>query len=119
VSDDRCELLCLNLPHADALRRQRLAVEDAERLAAVTKALADPTRLVIAAALRDGGELCVCDLAWIVERAENLVSHHVRVLRAAGLARSRREAKMVLYELTPRGQTLLEVLFAAEEALSR
>jgi DNA-binding transcriptional ArsR family regulator len=35
--------------------------------------------------LRDGGELCVCDLAWITERAENLVGHHLRVLREAGL----------------------------------
>jgi DNA-binding transcriptional ArsR family regulator len=40
-------------------------------------------------------ELCVCDLAWVAERADNLVGHHLRVLRAAGLASSRREGGMV------------------------
>lgn len=55
----------------------------------------------------------MCDLSWVVERAENLVSHHVRALRAAGLVRSRREGKMVIYALTDRGQALLEVILAA------
>ena len=64
----------------------------------------------VALALRDGGELCVCDLSWIVERAENLVSHHVRALRAVGLAAHRRDGKMVLYSLTERGRALLEVV---------
>jgi phosphohistidine phosphatase SixA len=47
------------------------------------RALADPTRLSLAASLRDGGELCVCDLAWISGRPQNLVSHHLRALYAA------------------------------------
>lgn len=67
------------------------------------KALGDPTRLMIAVALRDGDELCVCDLAWIAGRAENLVGHHLRALRAAGLARSRRDGKVVFYTLTSVG----------------
>lgn len=74
------------------------------------RALGDPTRLMLAVALRDGGELCVCDLAWIAERAENLVSHHLRALRAAGLADYRRDGKMALYSLTVRGRTLLDVV---------
>lgn len=77
------------------------------------KALADPTRLAIALALRDGGELCVCDLAWVCERSDKLVSHHARLLRAAGLAESRREAKMVLYSITDRGRRLLHAITAA------
>ena len=54
--------------------------------------------------------MCVCDLAWIVERAENLVSHHLRALRAAGLADYRRDGKMALYSLTEHGRGLLDVL---------
>jgi DNA-binding transcriptional ArsR family regulator len=110
MTDDRCDLLCLDLPRAERLRHTGLDLPRAERAAATAKALGDPTRLTIAAALRDGGELCVCDLSWVVQRAENLVSHHVRVLRTAGLVHSRRDGKMVMYTLTADGTTLLEVL---------
>jgi ArsR family transcriptional regulator, lead/cadmium/zinc/bismuth-responsive transcriptional repressor len=107
MADDRCDLLCLDLQRAEALRRSRLSVEQADRLADAARALADPTRLMLAAALREGGELCVCDLSWIAERPENLVSHHLRALRSAGLAGSRRDGKMVMYSLTDRGRSLL------------
>jgi ArsR family transcriptional regulator, lead/cadmium/zinc/bismuth-responsive transcriptional repressor len=114
VPNDRCDLLCLDLPRAETLRRSRLSVERAERVAGAARALADPTRLTLAAALADGDELCVCDLSWIVERPENLVSHHVRALRSAGLARSRRDGKMVMYSLTEHGRALLEAAQAED-----
>jgi DNA-binding transcriptional ArsR family regulator len=63
---------------------------------------------LIALALRDGDELCVCDLAWITGRAENLVGHHLRTLRDAGLASSRREHKIVFCVLTSAGRRLLD-----------
>jgi len=107
VTEDRCDLLCLDLPRAEAIRK-RLRPVVAERAAALAKALADPTRLLIALALRDGEELCVCDLAWITGRAENLVGHHLRALRDAGLAGSRREHKIVFYALTDTGRQLLD-----------
>jgi len=110
MDDDRCELLCLDLPKAEALRASRPSERETRALVADFRALGDPTRLTVALALRDGSELCVCDLAWIVERAENLVSHHVRALRAVGLADYRRDGKMALYSLTERGKTLLEVV---------
>jgi DNA-binding transcriptional ArsR family regulator len=113
MADDRCDLLCLDLPKAEELRAARLSTSEARGLAEGFRAFADPTRLTIALALRDGGELCVCDLAWIVERAENLVSHHVRALRAAGLAEYRREGKMALYSLTERAHALLDTVAAS------
>jgi len=112
VANDRCDLLCLDLQRAERLRQARLDARVAGRLAAAAKGLADPTRLTLAVALRDGGEQCVCDLSWIVARAENLVSHHVRALRTAGLVRSRREGKMVMYDLTERGRALVDVVLA-------
>ena len=108
MADDRCDLLCLDLEKAESLRRERLDIERADRLSTQAKALGDPTRLTLAAALAEGGELCVCDLAWVIERAENLVSHHLRQLRAAGLVSSQRNGKMVIYSLTDRGQALLD-----------
>jgi DNA-binding transcriptional ArsR family regulator len=110
VADDRCDLLCLDLPKAERLRAARPSEQEARALAAGFRALGDPTRLMLALALREGGELCVCDLAWIAERAENLVSHHLRALRTAGLADYRREGKMALYSLTERGRLLLDTL---------
>ena len=109
---DACDLLCLDLPLAEELRAKRLPVAAATAAATQAKALGDPTRLTIAVALRDARELCVCDLSWIVERAENLVSHHVRVLRTAGLVSSRRDGKMVMYALTEPGRALLDVVLA-------
>lgn len=102
-----CDLLCLDLPRAEEVRARRPGPGVLEEAAARASALGDPTRLAVAVALRDGDELCVCDLAWVTERSDKLVSHHARVLRGAGLVRSRREGKMVIYSLTDAGRALL------------
>ena len=107
MSEDRCELLCLDLRVAERLRKKRLAPEQADLAAGKARALSDPTRLMLAAALLETSELCVCDLAWIAERSQTLVSHHVRALRTHGIVRSRREGKMVMYSLTEEGRKLL------------
>lgn len=114
MADDRCDLLCLDLPRAEAIRSS-LDPATAETAAARAKALGDPTRLLLALALREGEELCVCDLAWIAGRAENLVGHHLRQLRTAGLARSRREGKIVFYSLNETGRALLDAHTAQTE----
>src|SRR5437588_231171 len=80
---DTCDLLCLDLARAETLRHTRPAPEAVTAAADAARALADPTRLTVAVALRDGGELCVGDLAWVCERSDKLVSHHVRQLRSA------------------------------------
>jgi DNA-binding transcriptional ArsR family regulator len=116
VATDRCDLLCLDLAVAERLRKHRFSVEQSERAAARARALADPTRLMLAAALGESDELCVCDLAWIAERSQNLVSHHLRTLRAAGLVRSRRDGKMVMYSLSEQGAGLVEAVVAKEAA---
>jgi DNA-binding transcriptional ArsR family regulator len=116
MPDDRCDLLCLDLPLAEGLRAQRLDARAARRVAARFQALADPTRLTVATALAGAPELCVCDLAWIVERSQNLVSHHLRALRTAGLVDYRREGKMALYSLTGPGRALLEIAGVGEPA---
>jgi ArsR family transcriptional regulator, lead/cadmium/zinc/bismuth-responsive transcriptional repressor len=109
---DRCELLCLDLPKAEQVRDALPSPEALRTWAGGAKALGDPTRLALAVALGTGESACVCDLAWILGRDEKLVSHHARQLKAAGLARSRRDGKMVMYELTARGRALLAVVAA-------
>src|SRR5262245_14336284 len=119
MSGDSCELLCMNLPQAEALRARRLAPQAAAGASALARALADPTRLTIAAALAQaqGQELCGCDLSWICERSEQLVGHHLRALRRSGLVSARREGKMVLHRLTDAGAALLEAVLAPLEAM--
>jgi len=112
MSADRCDLLCLDLGKAEALRRSRLSVDDAAAAAAGAKALADPTRLALAVALSRTDEACVCDLSWVMERAENLISHHLKVLRQAGLVESRRDGKTVFYATTELGRRLIDAVAA-------
>jgi ArsR family transcriptional regulator, lead/cadmium/zinc/bismuth-responsive transcriptional repressor len=119
MSEDRCELLCLDLQVAERLRKKRLVPEQADLAAGRARALSDPTRLMLAAALLEASELCVCDLAWIAERSQTLVSHHVRALRTQGIVRSRREGKMVMYSLTDEGRKLLASVLPAPAARRR
>jgi DNA-binding transcriptional ArsR family regulator len=104
---ETCELLCLDLPKAEALRHALPAVDELEAAAGPFKALTEPTRVAILLSLADGGSCCVCDLSWVVGRDEKLVSHHVRLLKSLGVARSRRDGRMVMYELTELGRSLV------------
>jgi len=112
---DRCELLCLDMPHAEKIRMHVAGLPGVDRRAEQSRALGDPTRFRVAAALRAGGELCVCDMAWVVGQADRLVSHHLRLLRSAGLATSQRQGKLVQYSLTERGRQLVDVLIDDNE----
>ena len=111
---ETCDLLCLDLPKAEAVRLGLPSLEELAAWSAGAKALGDPTRLAVAVALRDAERACICDLAWIVGRDEKLVSHHARQLKTAGLARSERDGKMVMYALTGRGYALLAAVALRE-----
>lgn len=102
------QLLHLTAAEGRRLRAGRPEAADAERVAAAYAALADPTRLSLALSLRGDHELCVCDLAWISERSQTLVSHHMKQLRQQGLVSARKQGKMTMYRLTERGEVLLD-----------
>lgn len=113
ASEDQCELLCLDLEVAEAIRARSLLRDTELRHAAErARGFGDPTRLSLAAALAESEELCVCDLAWILGRSQNLVSHHLRALRTHQLVQSRRLGKMVMYSLTESGRTLLTAVLS-------
>jgi DNA-binding transcriptional ArsR family regulator len=67
-------------------------------LAEIFKVLSEPTRIRILQALFDE-ELCVCDLAAVVETTSSAISHQLRILRTARLVKSRKDGKMVYYSL--------------------
>lgn len=68
-------------------------------VAGMFKALADETRLKIAYSLVQESELCVCDVANIIHASTATASHHLRHLRKLGIAKSRKEGKLVFYSL--------------------
>ena len=111
ATNDAGDLLCLDLPHAEQIRGALPEPERVDPAAGIARALGDSNRLRIAAALRDGDELCVCDMAWVVDASQALVSHHLRQLRAAGVVTSRKDGRMVMYRLSARGRAVLAVLF--------
>lgn len=68
-------------------------------LAELFKLLGDPTRLRILYALVEAGELCVCDLAAVVDAPESSVSHALRLLRMAGVVCASRRGRMAYYAI--------------------
>ena len=89
----------LSIVDPEAVRRVRDHPIDADstvQVAEIFKALADPTRVRILHALLHA-ELCVGDLAAVLEMSESAVSHQLRLLRGLRVVRARREGKLVYY----------------------
>ena len=90
-------------PCSPPLTREPLPVLEAERLATMFKALADPTRLRLLSliAAHEGAEACVCDLTEPVKLSQPTVSHHLKLLTSAGLLRREQRGKWAYYALEP------------------
>ena len=78
-----------------------LAARERDALALRFKALADPTRVGIVNRLAVAGEVCVCDLTEAFELSQPTISHHLRILRQAGLVESRSRGTWAYYRLVP------------------
>ena len=89
-----------------------LALEDAQRLAGVLKAIADPTRLRLLSlvAAPSGGEVCICNLTDPVGLSQPTVSHHMKVLVEAGLLTRTQRGKWAFYRLVPTALNALATL---------
>lgn len=116
--DDQCDLLCVDAPRAETIRQTLLSTEEAQKAADRAQGFSDPTRLMLATALLEGEQLCVCDLSWIAGRKQAIVSHHLRTLRDRGLVASRRDGKLVMYSLTSDGHTLLRAVLAGKQEIA-
>ncbi|WP_031468989.1 ArsR/SmtB family transcription factor [Sciscionella sediminilitoris] len=83
------------------LARDPLSAEQAGELAALFKALADPVRLRLLSliASQEGGEVCVCHLTDAFELSGPTISHHLKVLREAGLITGERRGTWVYYRV--------------------
>ncbi len=74
----------------------------ASELAAVFKALADPVRLrILSALITAEGQICACDFETVAGKSQPTVSHHLKVLRAAGLVECDRRGTWVWFAVVP------------------
>ncbi|MFD2045087.1 ArsR/SmtB family transcription factor [Ornithinibacillus salinisoli] len=96
TSKDTCDIFCFDEEKVNRIQPQVEKVNGAEM---IFKALADATRVKIAYALTLDEELCVCDVANIIGSTTATASHHLRLLRNMGLAKYRKEGKLVFYSL--------------------
>jgi ArsR family transcriptional regulator len=74
---------------------------DREQIATRFKALADPTRVAIINCLSAADEVCVCNLTDTFDLSQPTISHHLRILREAGLVESSRRGTWAYYRLVP------------------
>ncbi|MED4400535.1 ArsR/SmtB family transcription factor [Metabacillus fastidiosus] len=93
---DVCEIVCHD---EEKVTRVKGQIEEVNGVELLFKALADSTRIKIAYALTLEKELCVCDVANIIGSSTATASHHLRLLRNMGLAKYRKEGKLVFYSL--------------------
>ncbi|MDQ3610004.1 MAG: metalloregulator ArsR/SmtB family transcription factor [Actinomycetota bacterium] len=99
VGLDQCGVRVVDPGRVAATRARLLSAREAGELSGLFGLLADATRARILYGLLEAGELCVCDLAAVVEASETAVSHALRLLRTAGIVRNRRDGRMVFYRL--------------------
>ncbi|MCW2809958.1 MAG: transcriptional regulator, ArsR family [Friedmanniella sp.] len=106
-----------------SLSRRPLSPAEADEIALVLKALADPVRLRLLSivASHPGGEACVCDLTECFELSQPTISHHLKVLHSAGLLQREKRGTWVYYRAHAAALTSLAALItpAVEPALPR
>ena len=87
----------------------------AVEMAAKFKALADPVRLQLLSSVAShaGGQACVCDISAGVDVSQPTVSHHLKVLRDAGLLTSQRRASWVYYAVVPEALATLSAILSS------
>lgn len=96
---DTCAVRVVDAERVADTRQALMGLEEAERMAALFRLLGDRSRTRILSALAVAGELCVCDIAAATGVPETSVSQALRLLRTAGVVRSRREGRMIYYRL--------------------
>ena len=94
------------------LTKEPLEADQAERIAPLLKALADPVRLRLLSlvAAHAGGEACVCDLADAFDLTQPTISHHMKVLHEAGLVDRAKRGVWVYYRIRPQALASLAAL---------
>ncbi|WP_059172865.1 metalloregulator ArsR/SmtB family transcription factor [Bacillus sp. FJAT-27445] len=118
VQHDICEVTCVEREKVERVK-VKLQQQSTVGVAKIFKALSDDTRVRIAYALAMEDELCVCDVANIAGSSLATASHHLRTLRNLGIAKFRKEGKLVYYSLDDdHVKQLIEIAFEHHEEVA-
>lgn len=116
---DVCEVTYVDEEKLNRVKQQ-LSQQNPLEVAKIFKVLADETRIKIAYALAVEEELCVCDVANIINASTATASHHLRLLKNLGLAKVRKEGKFVYYSLIDECvKQLLEIAFHHQQEVAK
>jgi ArsR family transcriptional regulator len=116
MSKSRLPLIDISGCEVAPLVREPLPVEAAVELAGMLKALSDPVRLRLLSVIAShaGGEACVCDISVGIDVTQPTISHHLKVLREAGLLDSERRGSWVYYRVIPEALQRLSMILGAD-----
>ena len=89
-----------------------------QELVAIARALGDPTRIRIVAALRNG-ELCVCELVDALDISQSSLSSHLQICREVGVVTTRKESRWIYYSLSARYAPLIETILSELQTLGK
>ena len=98
-NDEKCEV---TLIHEDNVKKAINELPDDELIADLSdmfKIFGDQTRVKILMAL-ESGEMCVCDIAAVMDMSQSAISHQLRVLKQSNIVKTRREGKVVYYSIS-------------------
>ncbi len=98
INDERCDC---NIIHEDLIEKVRGVLPSAENLSLLAdffKVFGDQTRIKILSSLAES-EMCVCDIAYLLNMTQSAISHQLRVLKQARLVKNRKDGKVVYYSL--------------------
>ena len=98
-TEELCNVPCFKEDLVRKLQKKLPSEEALEDMRATFAALADGSRLKILHALKDGEELCVCDVAHVIGLSVSTASHHLRKLRDLKLLKYRNDGKMAYYSI--------------------
>jgi ArsR family transcriptional regulator, lead/cadmium/zinc/bismuth-responsive transcriptional repressor len=98
-SIDDCDVRSVDAAKVAAAKSRALPTSETDRITELFRLIGEPTRIRLLYALVETGEMCVCDLAAVVDAPETSVSHALRLLRMAGVVRTRRDGRMIFYSL--------------------
>ena len=99
INDEKCEV---TLIHEDNVKKAINELPDDELIADLSdmfKIFGDQTRVKILMAL-ESGEMCVCDIAAVMNMSQSAISHQLRVLKQSNIVKTRREGKVVYYSIS-------------------